>query len=93
MLRIPCPFCGDRDEPEFRWGGEIPVTRPGPAPQVSDEAWASYLFTRSNPKGLVLERWLHAAGCRQWFAVVRSTVTHEIRSTHKLSDPLPEIPP
>ena len=24
------------------------------------------------------ERWTHSAGCRQWFTLVRDTVTHEI---------------
>ena len=28
MLRIECPFCGLRDEPEFAYGGESQVTRP-----------------------------------------------------------------
>lgn len=90
MLRIPCPWCGPRDEPEFRWGGEVPVVRPGPRESVSAEAWADYLFMRNNPKDFVQERWLHALGCRQWFVVVRSTVTHEIRGTAKFGDVLPQ---
>jgi heterotetrameric sarcosine oxidase delta subunit len=24
------------------------------------------------------ERWVHTAGCRRWFTLVRDTVTHEI---------------
>lgn len=91
MLRITCPWCGPRDEPEFRWGGEVPVRRPAPPEAVSDSAWANYLFFRDNPKGWVRERWVHESGCRQWFVVIRNTVTHEIRTTRKLSDPLPEI--
>lgn len=93
MLLIRCPWCGERDEPEFRWGGEIPLARPGPAPEVSDAAWAQYLFFRANPKGFVLERWVHAGGCRQWFAVIRNTATHEIRSTHALDQGLPQFRP
>jgi len=93
MLRIPCPWCGPRDEPEFRWGGEVPLVRPGPPQAVTESAWAEYLFMRDNPKGLVRERWLHALGCRQWFIVVRNTVTHEIQATSALGDPLPEIRP
>jgi sarcosine oxidase subunit delta len=46
---------------------------------------------RDNPRGFVRERWLHALGCRQWFIVVRSTVTHEIRSVARVGEPLPEI--
>ena len=33
---------------------------------------------RDNPKGDLSERWMHAAGCRRWFNVVRDTATHEI---------------
>ena len=93
MLRIHCPWCGPRDEPEFRWGGEVPAVRPAARGPVSDAAWAEYLFLRDNPKGLVRERWLHALGCRQWFLVVRDTVTHEIRATSRIGEPLPEIEP
>jgi heterotetrameric sarcosine oxidase delta subunit len=93
MLRIHCPWCGPRDEPEFRWGGELAATRPGAVGKVSDAAWAEYLFLRDNRKGLVRERWLHALGCRQWFVVVRNTVTHEIRATSRIGEPLPEIEP
>jgi len=91
VLRIRCPWCGDRDEPEFRWGGEVPIVRPGPPRQVSEAQWAEYLFMRDNPKGWVRERWVHALGCRQWFIAVRNTVTHEIRSTRRIGDPLPEL--
>ncbi|MGH6719268.1 MAG: sarcosine oxidase subunit delta, partial [Alphaproteobacteria bacterium] len=35
MLLIACPFCGPRDETEFRCGGESHIIRPGPAPEVS----------------------------------------------------------
>jgi sarcosine oxidase subunit delta len=85
MLRVRCPWCGLRDEVEFRWGGEVPVARPALPDEVSDAAWGEYLFMRNNPKGRVCERWLHALGCRQWFIVERDTVTHEIHS----SSPLP----
>jgi sarcosine oxidase, subunit delta len=91
MLRIRCPWCGDRDEPEFRWGGEVPIARPGPPPSVSEAQWAEYLFFRDNPRGWVRERWLHAMGCRQWLIVVRNTVTHEIRATCRIGDPMPQL--
>ncbi len=78
MLRIECPYCGLRDEPEFTYGGESHVDaarRPAPATRNGRE----YLFYRSNPKGEHAERWCHSFGCGQWFNVVRDTVTHEIR--------------
>jgi sarcosine oxidase, subunit delta len=93
VLRIRCPWCGERDEPEFRWGGEVPSVRPGPAERVTDQAWAEYLFFRENPKGWVRERWLHALGCRQWFILVRNTFTHDMRATSGISDPMPPIEP
>ena len=67
MLRIECPWCGVRDEPEFTYGGESHVTRP-PA-GAGDEEWAQYLFFRSNPQGEHAERWCHSFGCGQWFNV------------------------
>ncbi len=85
MLRIPCPYCGTRDENEFRFGGESHVERPGP--EVSDAEWADYLFNRENPKGLHYERWCHTYGCSQWFNVVRDTVTHEIHAVYEMGVP------
>ena len=40
MLRIPCPYCGVRDEPEFFFGGPAHVTRP------ADALDGRYLFPR-----------------------------------------------
>ncbi|MDP9142619.1 MAG: sarcosine oxidase subunit delta [Pseudomonadota bacterium] len=91
MLKLNCPFCGVRDENEFRCGGQSHIQRPGPHDQVSDAQWAAYLFFRENPKGWHYERWLHIAGCRQWFNVARHTVTHEIRVIYAMTDPKPDI--
>lgn len=78
MLRITCPWCGQRDQTEFRFGGELRPARPANPESVSDDEWAEYLFYRNNIKGVHDERWLHRHGCGQWFIVTRSTVTHEI---------------
>jgi heterotetrameric sarcosine oxidase delta subunit len=78
MLLIPCPFCGPRDEVEFRYGGEAGIVRPKDPDALSDAEWAEYLYMRRNPKGLLEERWFHVHGCRRWFTLRRSTVTHEI---------------
>jgi sarcosine oxidase subunit delta len=56
---------------------------------VTDAEWAQYLFYHDNPKGLVAERWCHVLGCRQWFNVVRDTVTHEILRVYRIGDPKP----
>ncbi|MDX1554632.1 MAG: sarcosine oxidase subunit delta, partial [Xanthomonadales bacterium] len=74
----PCPYCGVRDQDEFRYGGEAPIVRPADPEQATDAEWADYLFYRDNIKGPRLERWLHRHGCRQWFLVRRDTLTHEI---------------
>jgi sarcosine oxidase, subunit delta len=79
MLHIPCPWCGLRDETEFRYGGEAGVAYPADPDTVDDAAWSEYLFVRSNPKGWFKERWVHTSGCRQWFTVERHTVSYEIR--------------
>jgi len=89
MLRIRCPHCGDRDEVEFRFGGESHVVRPGPG--VSDSEWAEYLFNRDNPDGLHLERWCHSYGCGQWFNVARDTVTHDILATYAMGEERPDL--
>ena len=78
MLLINCPHCGPRDESEFSCGGEAHIARPLAENTLTDAAFADYLFLRDNPKGLFLERWRHAAGCRRWFNIARDTVTHEI---------------
>ena len=89
MLRIPCPYCGTRDESEFHFGGESHVERPGV--EVSDAEWADYLFNRENPKGLHYERWCHTYGCSQWFNVVRDTVTHEFHAVYKMGLSKPDL--
>ena len=91
MLLIPCPFCGPRDEIEFSCGGQSHIQRPGPPDAVTDETWGDYLFFRDNPKGLHRERWVHAAGCRQWFNMVRSTITHEILAVYRMGEAAPEL--
>jgi sarcosine oxidase, subunit delta len=87
MLRIECPWCGTRDEPEFTYGGESHIVRP--SPDCSDEAWAVYLFVRNNPKGPLAERWCHSFGCGQWFNVLRDTVSHRIIAVYRMGEPLP----
>lgn len=89
MLLIDCPNCGPRSEVEFRCGGESHIQRPGPHGEVADEAWADYLFYRQNPKAEHRERWLHSAGCRRWFNLVRDTVSHRILAVYAITDPCP----
>ncbi|MBT0767380.1 sarcosine oxidase subunit delta [Kineosporia sp. J2-2] len=83
MLLIRCPWCGDREETEFGYGGQAHVAYPPSAEQLSDDEWAQYLFFRDNPKGPFAERWVHAAGCRRWFNAVRHTVSNEFISVYR----------
>jgi sarcosine oxidase subunit delta len=76
MNRISCPFCGLRDEAEFRYRGDATLQRP--AADAPVEAFAAYVFERDNPKGWHLEWWQHVHGCRRALRVVRHTVSHEI---------------
>ncbi|MAR78845.1 MAG: sarcosine oxidase subunit delta [Rhodospirillaceae bacterium] len=85
MLIINCPYCGERDESEFHYGGEAGITRPGHPDKLSDKEWGNYLFMRKNTKGLFSELWFHSAGCRKWFIVDRDTVTNEIVSIKEIS--------
>jgi len=78
MLLIKCPHCGERDEVEFTCGGEAHILRPLAENAITDAEFADYLFLRENTKGVFLERWRHAAGCRRWFNMARDTVSHEI---------------
>ena len=91
MLLIPCPWCGPRAEIEFRYGGQAHVAYPADPAAVDDAAWADYVFMRDNPKGPFAERWVHAAGCRRWFNVVRDTLTNELSASYPAGAPRPAV--
>ncbi len=75
MLLIRCPHCGERPEIEFRNAGEAHVVRPVDPARVSDAEWAAYLYVRTNPRGVIGERWRHVHGCGRFFNARRHTVT------------------
>ncbi len=91
MLVIPCPHCGPRCEIEFSYGGQAHITRPEDPAAIDDETWADYVFMRDNTKGVFLERWVHAHGCRQWFNVARHTVTYEILASYETGAKPPKL--
>ena len=93
MLQITCPYCGPRCESEFANGGEAHIERPKDPESLSDAEWAEFVFLRDNPKGLVLERWNHAHGCRRWFNVARDSVTYEILAVYPMGSPPPALAP
>ena len=90
MLLIPCPFCAmDRPEAEFRHAGEAHIARP-PDPAAADDAtWADFLYHRTNPRGVIAERWRHLHGCGRFFNVLRDTVSDRIITSYRPSEPRP----
>ena len=88
MLLIPGPACGlAAPETEFQGGGQAHVRRAGP--EADDDALASALFERANPRGPHLERWRHLYGCGRWFNLARDTVTMEILGAYAATEPAP----
>jgi sarcosine oxidase subunit delta len=92
MLLIRCPYCEEeRPELEFRNAGEAHVVRSGNIADESDEDFEGFFFIRSNPKGLIYERWRHIHGCGRFFNAARDTVTDKFHLTYKAGEPKPEI--
>lgn len=77
MLLIRCPWCGERAQTEFSYGGDATRERP----RDSEVSWYDYIYIRENRRGLHLEYWQHSHGCRRWFRVLRDTLTHEIHDS------------
>ena len=86
MLNIKCPYCGDRSQKEFAYGGDGTVIRPELNQEISDEKWDEFVYLRKSPRGKHIELWQHISGCRQWIKVQRDTVTHEIFRTAKMNE-------
>lgn len=85
MLRIVCPYCGERDHVEFVYGGA--ATARFPDLSIVDIApWTEFVFFRDNPVGVHSEYWQHQNGCRQWLRVIRDTMTHQIHSVTPARD-------
>ena len=89
MLRIRCPWCGERVETEFRYRGDARRERPSAAADLAQ--FNTFVYERANPLGWHLEWWLHVGGCRKLLKIVRHTLTHEIRFIGSPAD-RPELP-
>ena len=83
MQRFPCPFCGPRDETEFHFAAEAGKKRPEPSPDVSDAAWADYLYGNDAPKGTAREVWVHLT-CGEFFVMTRDTTTRDVIAAEAL---------
>ncbi|MCP8937635.1 sarcosine oxidase subunit delta [Alsobacter sp. SYSU M60028] len=75
MQIFTCPFCGARDETEFRFMGEAGKQRPEGGRAVGEAEWAAYLYLQRNEKGPVREIWMHQP-CGELFLLARDNVTH-----------------
>ncbi len=83
MQRFPCPFCGTRDETEFRFLGEAGKLRPAGGAAASIAEWTRYLYFERNLKGHVAEIWSHAP-CGETFRMERDNVTHVVTAVASL---------
>lgn len=92
MLLIHCPYCKEeRPEIEFRNTGEAHIARSASLTAETDDDFEKFLFIRSNPKGVIFERWRHIHGCARFFNAARDTVTDKFIATYKAGEPKPEI--
>lgn len=91
MFLIECPYCGERDQREFTYGGEAHIARPERPEALSDAAWADYVFMRTNTKGLFAERWVHSAGCGKWFNALRDTASDRFLAVYRVGESPPEV--
>lgn len=92
MLLIRCPYCEEeRPELEFRNAGEAHVARSSDIAGISDEDFEKFFFIRSNPKGIIYERWRHIHGCARFFNAVRDTVSDKFLMTYKAGEPKPQV--
>lgn len=93
MLLIRCPYCDEeRPELEFRHAGEAHIDRPSDIAALSDEAFESFLFLRSNPKGIAYERWRHIHGCARFFNAARDTLSDRFVTTYPAGAAKPRAP-
>ena len=77
-MRIPCPFCGERDLSEFTYLGDAACRRPDPEQPDAVASFVEAVYLRDNPAGLLEELWYHGFGCRSWLRVTRDTRAHAI---------------
>lgn len=92
MLLIRCPYCEEeRPELEFRNAGEAHIARSTNIAAESDEDFETFFFIRSNPKGIIFERWRHIHGCARYFNAARDTISDRFLLTYKAGEPKPDI--
>ena len=92
MLLIRCPYCEEeRPELEFRNAGEAHIARSTDIASIRDDDFEKFFFIRSNPKGIIFERWRHVHGCARFFNAARDTVTDKFLAVYKAGEPKPDL--
>ena len=91
MLLIHCPYCGLRPELEFSYGGQAHIARPSKPESVTAEQWVEFLYLRTNPRGVLAERWRHVRGCARYFNALRDTRTDRFLATYRSGEAPPTI--
>jgi sarcosine oxidase subunit delta len=79
-MRIPCPWCGDRDSAEFYVSGDAAPRRPRDGGAAATAEWSAYVYLRANPAGQHRELWFHEGGCQEWLVVTRDVRTHAVEA-------------
>jgi len=79
MIYIHCPHCGERNEDEFVYGGDVEHLRPADPASMSDAEWCEYIYTVPNTKGWANEFWWHVRGCQRWITVQRNSANNALR--------------
>ncbi len=92
MLLITCPYCGTRPEIEFVYGGQAHLVRPADPAALDAQAWADFLYSRDNERGVHAERWRHTHGCGRFFNALRDTSTDHFLATYRVDEPAPALP-
>ncbi len=77
MLLIHCPHCGPRAQAEFIFERPVETIVGIDAPPAE---LIEKLYTRANARGVSVELWRHARGCRAWLRIERHSVSHVITS-------------
>ena len=78
MFLIPCPWCGERDQSEFTYGGDAREEMPDLDGRATVADWHKFVHLRGNPRGVHAEYWHHTSGCERWLRVERDTVSHAV---------------
>jgi sarcosine oxidase, subunit delta len=89
VLLIECPYCGERPEPEFVYGGQAHIARARDPAQLSAQQWSRFLYLRDNKRGVHAERWRHTHGCGRFFNALRDTTTDHFLATYKVGEQPP----